>query len=662
MTKRLVLVQGFGGAWIAAAREAAGRAPASFHILLVDVAQSSFVARFGRELSTLQSEFVGGDHQLTSRADARLREGVPALIAELPSLPVSKGERLGDILGTRDGNLWWLLQASEKTPFRGTVVRRLHVLALLREVIESGDYDELWLDVEDDALRAAVADASSVRPPVRFVSASRGNGERAAIPEWVPYWLYSLGHVFRWLAASAILGRQSEGRTGVRGRTLFFTILPQWWLGAFSPRAEDRFFPALPERVGGERTAYFAWVNLGPRELLRRRKELRRMAATGGWIWAHAHVSLRAAASLLSPRAFLNVARFLRESERRVAPRFSGFAVRPLVLREMRAAFGTGELARNRMLMAATNCVSTLAPAALVFPDECQPIERALTLGCRGFTTSVGIRHIALDRNYLPFHFADGEIQRSIAGGEALSPPVPDVLLSIGEACTRLPLRQGFPESRMHICGPVRHGTLVAHLHKPSSKAAVRERLEVGGSQPLLFVGTSVSRDESEALLSLLHESREIVGSARLVIRLHPAGKVRQEVLDNLLSGGRAIMCPDGPLYDYLGASDAMITPGSAIAFEAIALGVMPVVFEWSGGFNAHSFADFADSCFVVRDGDELQAALRSVIDGSSDAAARRAAWPALMSAIYTDLRTSPSVQLGRALEAATVQPAGQPA
>lgn len=112
-------------------------------------------------------------------------------------------------------------------------------------------------------------------------------------------------------------------------------------------------------------------------------------------------------------------------------------------------------------------------------------------------------------------------------------------------------------------------------------------------------------------------------------------------------------MCPDGPLYDYLGASDAMVTPGSALAFEAIALGVMPIVYEWPGGFNAHSFADFSHACFLVRDPDEMQAALRAVLGDSPAAAERRASWPALLREIYTDLRTPPSEQLAIALEAA---------
>jgi hypothetical protein len=109
-------------------------------------------------------------------------------------------------------------------------------------------------------------------------------------------------------------------------------------------------------------------------------------------------------------------------------------------------------------------------------------------------------------------------------------------------------------------------------------------------------------------------------------------------------------MAPGGDIYDYMRAADAMICIGSMIAFEAMALGCMPVVFQNPSTFPALSLAEFEDSLFVARDDEELRDALRAIATGGAADQERRARWARTLTAVLGDILTSLPVQLARAL------------
>jgi hypothetical protein len=325
--------------------------------------------RFTDQLARVDVEFVDLE-EIADRAEGRMRALVPALIGDLPRVELGGGTRLADSLATPCGNLWWLLEVAE----------------------EANAYDEIWIDVEDRELRDAVVQEGSERPRVAFAAVAGRTGAPRGRTSWAWYWIHAAGHLARWAAFRALVGR-ARGRATTRGRALlFFTVFPQWWLGAFSENPTDRFFPPLPERVDDAESAYFAWVNLGLSDLWRRRARLRAMARSGRWVLAQTYVGGRAAGALLSPSAFLRIARFWRDCRQHVGSSFAGFAVGPLVLGEIRSSLTGRDLPRNRLLMHAAHRVSISRPGTIVYREECQPVERAVLLGSRGYATSIAFR------------------------------------------------------------------------------------------------------------------------------------------------------------------------------------------------------------------------------------------------------------------------------
>jgi hypothetical protein len=107
-------------------------------------------------------------------------------------------------------------------------------------------------------------------------------------------------------------------------------------------------------------------------------------------------------------------------------------------------------------------------------------------------------------------------------------------------------------------------------------------------------------------------------------------------------------------MYEFMGASDAVITGGSTLAFEAIALGVMPILFESPSAFSASSFTPFEQACFIVNDGRQLRRAIDSTLSDDALAIGKRQHWPDIVREVFGDARVDPGPQFLAAL-AATV-------
>ena len=105
-------------------------------------------------------------------------------------------------------------------------------------------------------------------------------------------------------------------------------------------------------------------------------------------------------------------------------------------------------------------------------------------------------------------------------------------------------------------------------------------------------------------------------------------------------------------LYDYLAAADAMICIGSMIAFEAMALGVMPIVFENPGTYAATSLAEYAGHLTVVHSNSELRLALRNVVDSAPSRSFRESSSSAVVKAVLGDVLSPPAPLLTAALKA----------
>jgi hypothetical protein len=200
---------------------------------------------------------------------------------------------------------------------------------------------------------------------------------------------------------------------------------------------------------------------------------------------------------------------------------------------------------------------------------------------------------------------------------------------------------------------------LLAHLRQCPSRAELRRRLNLPANGPVIFAAISIYEPDTQALFGALAEVGTDVGDFRLVVKTHPAnplGDAAVQAVFEVLGRHRcSIVPPGGKMYDYIAAADVLVTVGSSIAFEAMALGVMPIVFENPETFAMNSLVDFQSALFVVHNAGELRTALVAVLKNSDQARAKRQAWPETLAYVFHDLATPLPEQLRAALEKAGV-------
>jgi hypothetical protein len=176
----------------------------------------------------------------------------------------------------------------------------------------------------------------------------------------------------------------------------------------------------------------------------------------------------------------------------------------------------------------------------------------------------------------------------------------------------------------------------------------------------IALVALAILEADNEALLATLVTAAARRPSFHFVVRTHPNRPKGGAALATWLSAlgpSRASMMPAASnLYDYIAASDVLLCIGSMIAFEAIALGVMPIVFENPSTFAATSLREYDRGLFVVSGAAALCDALEDVCTGGEQSQRKRAAWPTLLEEVMGDLDRPLELQLEAAV--ATIEAA----
>jgi surface carbohydrate biosynthesis protein (TIGR04326 family) len=587
-----------------------------------------------------------------------VREFLVPLIDQMPDATGPQGRPLGDLLATAHGrNAWWYLEISEKSPLRGTFVRSLYHLGLIQRAVRERAYTSVHWLVRDARLRRAFESSDTA---VRVDGAASVDGAGPDVSPW-RYWAQAMratAHVFG-VRLIARLARWPND--AVTGTVRIFTLFPHWWLAPYSEAAADRFFPKATSTSGDRRVGYLMWWSGDLRSAWRFRHRVRTVATKERMTLLQLHVGMRTLLSLYSVRLFRRLLAFRRLVAGAEWPRFEGCDVRPLLDREIARSIGSGELALDRLLESSVRRALMATPArALVFRFEGQPIDRALTAAARGVTRAIGFWHsaIALCPNYLPFWFGAGALAPAAAAGRVAPMPMPDAMLATERICEETLTRQGFPAEAIARCGPVRHVDALSVVRRAASPAEWRHRHSLPVDGLVVMIATSVVATDATAMLKAVTAALPQVRPRCVLVRVHPARPLPDDVwttLELAAAGAELRRVSSAEhLYELMAASDVVVTGGSTFAFEAIALGVMPILFESPGDFSASSFAPFEQACFVVRNERRLSAALQDVTGQSAEWSRRVAEWPALCRDVFGDLSLDPAERFASALAALT--------
>jgi lipid A disaccharide synthetase len=185
------------------------------------------------------------------------------------------------------------------------------------------------------------------------------------------------------------------------------------------------------------------------------------------------------------------------------------------------------------------------------------------------------------------------------------------------------------------------------------SRLVRRQKLNLSTETKIIFVAAGSIDSENEMLFAALAEACASLGEFQLIIKPHPAkanGDASIQLALQIL-GDRALLIPaQGNLYDYLAAADVLACIPSTIAFEAMALGVMPIVFEAATVYATNSLVNYQAALFVAHNVEVLREAIQASLAQTTIAQQKQAQWAATLPQVLGDLNTPLSDQLFGAL------------
>jgi len=628
------------------------RAGDTWDVFLVGGTPDWFKWRHPQNATAIPTANLIDPSELEGEAHRLVGEYVIGLSERLP-VTVLGGQTLSELLDGPDGNAWWYLESSEKGAYRTPLVGQLYRLALIRLATRRAAYSEVRFSIREHPLAAAISTA---------FAHERGWGLVEAGPGPSPGWLAR--HTFarlalqqvrgfaRFLAITAFLWWARLPQPSSTGGRWVFTAFPTWWNATHTSTPQDRFFTNLGEAdIRGQLV-----LLTEPGRLWRHRHAACHSLRTRGMVPLHRYLSVVDAFSAFAPRRY----RWLWQFERTMMPHltetFLSFSVGHLIATDIRLSLSGYEPIQDEWLARATRrAVSALAPDLVLYRAEFQPAESAIAWGLDRRAPAIGYHHHPFGRKYLQMQFTAAQLDDSLAEVPSrVARPLPDGLIAIGPVLADHIVEGGYPRERVSVCGPQRYGPLMRYRREKPSQAALREKLGIEPEAFVVVVALAIVESDTEALFGSLVGGCGDMDDMRIIVRTHPnrpEGDPALEAALDALGRRRASLMPaQARIYDYIAAADCMVCVGSMIAFEAMALGIMPVVVDNPSAFGAISLAEYDDGLFVVRNARELQAAINEVRNAGPQAAARRALWGAMLGQVMGNLEQPLGEQLDTAL------------
>lgn len=636
------------------AQAASGTSPGdTWDVFLLGGTPDWFRWRHPGQVNALPDAHVVDASALAPEAHRVVSEYVLALSERLPATDLG-GQTLCDLLDGPDGNAWWYLETSEKGAYRTPLVGQLYRLALVRLAVQRASYTDVLFSIREQPLATAISAAMESTSSWRMAESNPLNQltwlERHPFARLIIQQVRGFG---RFVATTAFLWWARLPRSSSVGGRWVFTAFPTWWTATHTPTPRDRFFTSLSEAtVGG----YLALLT-EPGRLWRHRHAARRALRDRRMLPLNRYLSLADGLSLFAPRRFRRLWRFERDVRRHLSETFLGFDVSRLIADDIRWSLSGYESIQDEWLARAMRrAVSALTPSLVLYRAEFQPAESAIAWGIGRRARAIGYQHHPFGRKYLQMQFTATQMADSLADvPPSHARPLPDGMIAIGPALADHVVEGGYPRSRVAVCGPQRYGPLIRYRREQPTPVVLREKLGIASDAFVVVVALAIVESDTEALFGALVAGCDDMADLRIIVRTHPnrpqGDPALEAALDALGRTRAVLMPPDAAIYDYIAAADCMVCVGSMIAFEAMALGIMPIVVDNPSAFGAISLAEYDSALFVVRNAAELKVAVTAVRSGSPAAASRRAEWPRMLDRVMGDLQRPLGTQMDAALD-----------
>jgi len=653
----LVITDNTEGGWLDKAVELWAEATL-WEILPLGISEETYAADHQGKLDQLGMWRFCDIQSIADSAQEQIREFLPGFIFELPRQALGSGGSLFDLLKSPKANLWWFLEISEKSPLRGRLVNQLYFLALIRAAISQRRYDEVWCAVADKGLARSVVGSASTLGPVRLIRplATRRllsfSGKAWVRESTILRYFVNLCRAFVLNLHQSVLLRligSVNWRSSSSESIVFFSFYPAWWHNPYGEDPAEIFVQLLPAEISRRSpVCYAVWLTLKPFEIWKRRNEISQVFERLKMIPLQGVLGLRDCLCIISPRHLARLLRFRFRLANHLRASFAGFNVAELVVNEIHRSMTSSEFFLGLLMMRAFESLTQkVATRAVVYRVEFQPFEKAILAGIRGRTIGVAFQHSTFVRNYLPYFFVPGELQ-GYNDGDSRAMPLPYLLVTSGRYAREIMARNGFEPQRLEVSGPVRYARLLEYRRTQRSSAEIRRTLGLDTLAVIFLVATSVMKAESLGLLIALRHALETLPVLPYVVfKSHPAMPLDSEFLElvgpRLESVGYRVLPPDAPIYEYVAAADGVLLSGSTVGWEAMLLGVVPIVFESLTTFPATSMSEIEEACFLVHDASELSRAMRWTIDRDARIHDIHAHWDDAVGQMFDQIYNDPN-------------------
>jgi hypothetical protein len=420
----------------------------------------------------------------------------------------------------------------------------------------------------------------------------------------------------------------ADGKLPPSRSVLLFSFYPRMWSAPYGKDASEWFFGDLPKYFPSDAPHYYAiWLTAWPREIWAKRRELRSFFLTQKALCLARYTGMTALASLFDPRWWILHVRFSRSWQRSLGLRFGVFDVGDMVCDELHRSLSSTEFFRDLLLVRAwERLTESLRVVAVLYRLEFQPFESAILYGTRGKTRTVAFQHSLFGKNYLPYHFAPGELNHASDRG---SMPLADVILASGEAGRAVMLNNGCSPKSVEVCGPLRYRDFFRRFRQPGERRAeAGKRLGVDRAAKILVIATAVSRPDAEGLFEALGECADCLENMLVMFRSHPALPLEKEFAE--IVGSRIgpsryrFLSTIDNLYDAVLLADVVVMNNSTVAFEALVLGVVPIIFDTGSVFDPKAMESDEWAGMIASNAEQLGLVLRSAMEGGEGLASKR--------------------------------------
>ncbi len=562
-------------------------------------------------------------NQYREPAEKEVRKYVIETVSTLPRFKSTKKD-LSKLISNKSGiNLWWFLEISEKSPFRGAYISQLYQLACIQLVKQSSNYDQIYYELSDHNILRIFLGDRRIHIIYYLRKIFRNIGE-------LKYFLNSVSILCKILLIKIILTNIQREHKNIMQSHGVFSFYPSWWLKPYTEENTDRFFSRLVKNDGV--FLNFIWLSENFIGIVKSVKKIRWLDHKAENIIIQKFFRYKDIKKIFGFKDWLQLRSFRNQILFSNVPSFMNLDVRPILDQELSRNISSQDLVQSQIIqISMTNTLQLSPPKSLLFRLEFQPLDRSLIYSCKNLTISVGYSHssLALCENYLSFWFAKGYLKENYA---SLSP---DKVIYSNKFTERALIREGFPQSKLLRCGPLRSNELMGNRNLQKMRSNIENFMKDDSVN--IFIGMSVNTAINEVMIKNLIMVLDDTFPYTLIIKTHPS----LELLDlNLLSKMKRnvnliILNKNDDYLEVLEACDFSVMTGTTLVFESIYLKTLPIVYESAAIYNAVNFQQFRKFCLIAHDRSQLLNAIKMIRNNSSEVISIKENWPELIDNNY---------------------------